>query len=605
MDISKERRQQLLDGAYKLVKANWEEKKQTWLGWRYSMQCAIGLLHSEREEHRAFANGLLLDSGEWPEDISFGANLCMQLLVKHEKKLCPEALEKVRSYTARLAPEEMKVDMDFVGVNDNFPMMATYTTLVGGEYLHDEKAFAVGKRRLTFLYNMLHRRNLLSEYTSRCYSGMSLYHIASIASDVQDPQMKEMAIYCEQQIWNDFAQHYYAPLNMMAGPYSRAYEAATVGAPFDGDTVHYLLLFGIGEIGAFAPYSGTAHLEADARICWFLGTSYHFPEHLMDTMFHKAYPFQVDMTAEIGPSRFHTRSDRLNVQEDHIAVSMEEDCLDEYPAATSFNTTYMEEAFTVGCALRPFHSAAFPESYFAIYPKKGSSRTVFSRYIINDKTVGQINYDPWMDMQSPTTLWDEGRKLCIQDGHTSLVVYKPTYYDHDAVTQLRMSIVIAAKGDTLDQVYIDGKTVSGSYTAEEVRPVFIADGDVYMAFLPLEVTDHGRQQGMRLHYVNGYAELSYYNYDGQVRAFRKNQMLLTANGYVSILRSKKDFACFADFVAAYSHYTLHDATECSGHTRGAHARTVSFQNCDSTFEFSYSPLTEGIRYALTKNKTIV
>ena len=599
MDISESRRQELLRGAYELVKANWEEKRQTWLGYRYAMWCALGMLYSDSREIRDFANEMLVCDLPIPERCTFAPSLCMQLMVKHSDRLSPEAYAKVRNYWDAHREEPLQHSLDFVGVNDNFPCKSTYTALVGGEFLGDEEMIRIGKERLRFLYRMLHRRDMLSEYTSRCYTGMSLYHIASIATDVKDPEMREMALYCEEKIWQDMAEHYFAPMKAMAGPYSRAYEHATVADAIDCDSVHYLLLFDLHKMEEFAPFCGVEQLENDARICWYLSAHYHFPERLLDTMFHKQYPYEIDRTAEIAPCRYHFAADARSKRDEEM------DCADEYPAAVSFNTTYMEESFAVGSALRPFHAAAFPESHFVLYPKNGQPRSVFSRYIINDKIVGQPNDNTWLNVEEPPTLIDEGRKLCIQDGNTSLVAYKPTYFHHDAVTQMKASVIVSTRGDQLDAVWADGCLRAGGFTLDAPKPVFIADADVYMAFLPLEITDHGRKHAVEFRYVNGYAELSWFNYDGPVRSFRKNDMLLTANGFVSVFADRKNFDSFEAFVAAYSSYSLDDHTRSYVHTRGAYVRTIHFENARSCFDFEFSPMSEGIRYAYTKNKTIV
>lgn len=599
MDISEQRRQEIIRDVFELVKANWEEKKQTWLGYRYAMWCALGLLYSDSREIRDYANEMLVCDLPIPEHCAFAPNLCMQLLVRHSDRLCPEAYAKVRGYWDTHREEPLQPDMDFLGTNDNFPCKSTYTALVGGEFLGDEEMIRIGKERLRFLYRMLHRRDLLSEYTSRCYTGMSLYHIASIASDVKDPEMREMALYCEEKIWEDMAEHYFPPMKAMAGPYSRAYEHGTMADALDGDNVHYLLLFGLHKVEEFAPFCGVEQLEEDARICWFVSTHYHFPERLLDTMFHKSYPYEIDRTAEIAPCRYHVAADARSRRD------AEMDCLDEYPAATSFNTTYMEEAFAVGSALRPFHAAALPENYFAMYPKNGQPRSVFSRYIINDKIVGQPNQNTWLDVEEPPTLIDEGRKLCIQDGNTSLVAYKPTYYHHDAITQMKASLFISTRGNTLDAVWADGCFREGGFTLDAPKPVFMADGDVYMAFLPLNITDYGRSKALEFRYVNGFAELSWFNYDGPARSFRKLDMLLAANGFVSVFGSRKDYASFEAFIETYRDYTLEDHTRSYIHTRGAHIRTICFENKQNRFAIVFSPITEGVRYAETNNKQIV
>lgn len=599
------RKKEMLDFAFEMIKENWEAKKKTWLAQRYSIWCAIGLLGTGDKEKIDFSQKMLMECGDFPDKCHFTPNILTQLMVKHEKILYPEVKKKVSEYLSIHFEDILAYDMDFVGVNDNFPCMATYTALVGGEFFGNEKAIEVGRKRLKALHKMLSRRNLLSEYTSRCYTSMSLYHIALIATDVRDEQMKKLALECEEKIWYDIAVHYFPVFNMLAGPYSRAYDGDILANRIREDSLLYYMIFGKGDIEEFRSCGGCDELEMDARICWYFNAEYHFPEKYY-VIFNKKYPFEVNLTAEIGPSRFHILSDRLNGDKDHIAESMLEDSLDEYPAGVSVNTTYMEESFALGTALRQFHSSAGSESNFLIYAKNGTPRTVYSRYVINNKILGKVNYDKWMDMEEMPTLLEEGRKLGIQDKSTALVAYKPSYFNHDEINEMRMSVIFALKGDRLDRVNINGEDLAEDKRVfEKAEPVFIEDGEVFMAFIPTEVTNLGRKYSMQFQYINGYAEISYFNYIGETKGFRKNEMLLSSNGYIEIIKSKKDFKSFDDFVNKYKKYELDDKTKSCAHTRGAHDRILSFKNCDTTLEIEFSPLTEGIRYAAAGEKLIV
>ena len=98
---------------------------------------------------------------------------------------------------------------------------------------------------------------------------------------------------------------------------------------------------------------------------------------------------------------------------------------------------------------------------------------------------------------------------------------------------------------------------------------------------------------MNFSYINDFAVFSLYNYLGDKTSFRKNQMLLSSNGFAVTVKSRSEFNSFDD------------ETFACGHTRGAHERKIHFKNADSKFDFAMSPMTEGIRYAVADGKTIV
>ena len=606
MSTAAERLKILYDITSAAVKRNWPEKSKTWLAQRYAMMCASGLFKSDKKEHHELALKLIDECGEMP-DCSFCPMLSMKVIRCYEHLLTDSVKNKLLTYLKESAFEKMLLpDFDYVGVNDNFPSMASYVALVGGEYFNDKRAFEIGMDRLKEFSGMLTRRDMASEFSSPCYLPFSIIAMSAIVNDVKDDNARAMALKCEKQLWLDIVNHYYPEFNLTAGPYSRAYAAETLAQPSSATSIMYLV-FGVGDSKNLVSEEICDDNELDARSLWIASSAdYHCPDEYIDIAINKKYPFEVSMTAEIAPCRYQDSDDIKSLfWNDYKETALKKDRLDEYPGGVTTTTTYIEKAFAMGTSLRSFHSGIQTDSLHIIYNKDNNANTIFTKYSVNDKIIGQENYNEWLECKAMPCLDDEGRKFGIQTGSTSLMVYKPTYFCHDRLREARLQIIFSTLGKKLEKVYFDNKYIDGEATSKSISPFYVSDGSIYAAFIPLEVTDLGRDIGMKFSYINDFAVFALYNYKGSESFFRKNQMLLSSNGFVVIVKSKDNFDSFEHFIETYSKYTLKDEMIANGHTRGSHERKIYFKNKETEFDFAYSPMTEGIRYAVANGKTIV
>ncbi|MBQ7793645.1 MAG: hypothetical protein IJ366_03910 [Clostridia bacterium] len=606
MSYLSERAEFLLDGVTPAVRLHWPEKKETWLAQRYALFCASGLLASKDEDKIKLAVELIEDCGELP-DCSFCPFLSMKILHCHSDLLSEKAKDKLLTYQKTHAFQKMLLpDFDYLGVNDNFPSMASYVALVGGKYFNDERAINIGKERLRDFCETLTRRDMASEYSSPCYIPFSILAMASIVNDVDDEEAKGLALKCEKQLWLDIVNHYHPEFNLSVGPYSRAYAKETLGYPTNTAPLYYLV-FGKGDIKDCYARCIDETEEIEAHTCWVISAGeYHCPKEYIDIAVNKEYPFESTMTAEIAPCRYQDSDDIKSLGWDtYRETALAKDRLDEYPGGVTVNTTHIEKDFGMGTALRVFHSGIQSDSLHIMYKKEDKINTVFTKYTVNNKVIGEQNYNEWLECVSMPCMDDEGRKFGLQTNSTSLMIYKPTYFCHNALSSARLQIIFSTKGRTLDRVYFDGKYITEETVSDKIAPFFVEDGGIYAAFIPLEVTDLGRAYGMSFSYVNDFAVFSLCNYVGETASFRKNQMLLASNGFAVTVKSKSDFASFEEFINKYKDYELCDETFACGHTRGSHERKIRFKNADGEFAFALSPMTEGIRYAVAGGKTIV
>ncbi len=601
-----ERVELLLDAAFEAVKVHWEEKKTTWLAQRYAMFAASGLLASKDTKKNEYALKLIEECGELP-DCSFCPYISMKILNCYEDLLTENVKNKLLTYLKTSAFKKMLLpDFDYLGVNDNFPSMASYVALIGGRYFDNNSAINIGKERLRDFYLTLSRRDMASEYSSPCYIPISIMAMASIVNDTDDEEARALALKCEQQLWLDIANHYHPEFNLSVGPYSRAYAKETLGYPTNTAPLYYLV-FGKGTIKDCVSRVIDSNEEIEAHTCWVISScEYHCPPEYIDIAVNKKYPFDSTMTAEIAPCRYQDKDDVKSLGWDtYKETALAKDRLDEYPGGVTVNTTRIEKEFGMGTALRSFHSGIQSDSLHIMYKKGDIINTVFTKYSVNNKVIGEENYNEWLECGTMPCLDDEGRKFGLQSNNTSLLVYKPTYFCHNSLSSARLQIIFSTKGRKLDKVFFDGKYITEETSSDKISPFFVADAGIYAAFIPLEVTDLGRKFAMNFSYINDFAVFSLYNYLGDKTSFRKNQMLLSSNGFAVTVKSPSEFSSFEEFINKYKDYDLHDETFACGHTRGSHERKIHFKNADSEFHFALSPMTEGIRYAIANGKTIV
>lgn len=616
------RQKKLIEFAYKIMSDN-IERFGTWkVGYRelypqrYALWSSLGLYRHGSAEIRALGDKMILEAGTLPAECNFCPNLSTELLVKYEKIMSEKVKEKLKQLLKISFNYMLDPSMDFIGVNDNFPAMATYTALVGGEYFGRKDAVETGKKRLEQLYKMLKRRGLPSEFTSPNYSAFTLNSIAGIVNDVQDSEMREMALHCEEWLWYDLSAHYHPILGVMAGPYSRAYSIDTLAFP-NIDRLLYYLAWGAGKLEDCFVYHPVENMknpaeyeylvqgELEARGCAISANKFHLSQNIMKIALDKKYPFQIAATAELAPSRYHDKWDVRGVEEKYKDIITNNDRLDEYPAASTVNVTYMTPEYAIGTALRPFHSGVQTDSFHVVYKKTNplpfqkDKGIVFARYIINDKKPGQQNESPWFETVTPPgCLDDEGRKFGLQYRNMSLMVYKPTYYEHNSIRNLKLSVIMPAFQVSIGEIWLGDRKVDDEFfeSIEQV-PIYISDGSVYMSFIPLTLTNHGRKAAIRVENENGFSMISLYNYEGAPKALRKNEMLLTSNGFVAVIEPKDKYKSFEEFRMKFGKYDLKDETAAYTHTRWAHCRKVYFRHESTEFEFAYSPMTEGIKYA--------
>lgn len=537
----------------------------------------------------------------------FSPMIALQLLVKHDTLLETDARAALTGYLEWVLDEFLGGDVDFVGVNDNFPCMSIYTALVGGKLFARPDLYETGVKRLSQFKALLTRRGVDTEYTSPTYTPIHAYALAEIANTVDDPVLRDLALQCEERIWVDLLGHYHPPTSQIAGPYSRAYTVDSTGRTHQARYVLYALL---GERLTMHPLNTlfAAGYGDDPRnlvhgglwfmlvsVAWLVNTEFHCPVELVDALVtNKTYPANFKATMEYGPSSDAPADTTPGAFSD----------LGEYAAGHGSISTFMTEDYALGIATGEFHAGTQTDAFHLLYRRRipaarqADINTVYARYLINGKRPGQTNAYPAFSTESgESLLWDEGRKLGLHHERTAMMLYKPKRFGRKNVERLELAVIVPAQFGPPEEIWLGERQLAGQDGSSAAPcPVFLKDGPVYLAFHPLLLTDHGREVAVQVRLVNGYLLLSFLNYQGPARDFAVDDFLLTGNGFVVEVASEREVGSFAAFRAAMGQVHTHDELFTCVHYRWAQLRRTAYKRGDLRLACEYSPVTEGIKY---------
>jgi hypothetical protein len=521
-----------------------------------------------------------------------------QMLRRFDHLLDDDVREKMTAYVKasldRMAADRIHISM----YNDNFANMAIYTLLVAGEIFDMPEYFQKGMEKLEGVADLFRRNGALMEFGSNTYTPIDTLAIAEIAEYVKDEKAQKFALMCEERMWVEITTRYHPGTPRMAGPHSRAYSIDTVGHPhlFSG-----LAWFVFGDRvfsnpvpDLFEPHEkqvmhgGLENLTLP-NIAWIINTTYHCPEYLAEHAFNKKYPYETKYMTGCIPG--------------NIISNVPEDMMHEYGGWRGRNYTYMTRGFAMGTAMVQFHGGALSESFYITYRNKDEAKRIFdtgavySRYIFNYKLPGQANEYNIFGKADAMAFRDEGRKISVQDKGTALVTYKPKQYERGCMKSAKLSMMIPVHFFDDLEIHTDSGEITGlPYSSKERENVYVGVHESFFAFIPLEVTDLGRDGFLKIEKANDHILISFYNYEGPEKSLTAKQMILSSNGFACVARAKAED--MDTFISEAGEYSLKDEMQ---RQEGSLSRRVRFKNGETELSLMYSPLTEGV-FVNTVNK---
>ena len=579
------------------------------------IRCYV-LLQSGDDKAIQMANRYLHDLAPY-HFCQFSPVTMLEMLFSCKAVLSEENICSLEEYLIRELPNHGLPEFDFVGVNDNFPLLATYMMFAGGIYFCQDRYTQIGKKRLHQLAAILSRRGSLSEFNSPHYYLMEITPLALISERVSDPEIRELALQCECRLWTELLGRAMPWASTSAGPYSRAYTTN-----FNGSTdVTRLLYILLGQESAVYPNSSPdngkeIHTPFLNHIPY---VSYHCPCELVEWYQNRSYPHEYFSTYEANSStdglpHGKRKGFYFGAKDAKERDPYQEEDLYEYPSVEGTATTYMQENYTLGTATREWHNGLQCYSFVATYKKQqnvineGQLGYVFSKYIINDKLPWQPNeYEQFELKESGFNSWDMGRKLCLQEKNTAMVLYKPKAFASKEVTSMRTCLFFPHNiCNPVEEIWLGSQKIqTDEGCSVEPCSVYISDGQVYMAIHPLQITDYGRDYAVKVkNSPNGYMVVSFYNYEGEEKDFATRGFLLTQNGFVFEIHDKKDFSSFQEFREAMEEYQLTDTLQTNTHVRQTYQRIVEFERAGVSLSCECSPVSEGVRYLMVNHRPV-
>lgn len=497
-----------------------------------------------------------------------------------------------------LRGEYLENTEDFIGVNDNFPLLATYTCFAMEKIFGYSVYRHTAKQRLKQLKKLLCRRGSISEYNSQNYTPIQLYILSLIYEIARLEEDKTIAQNAMDRIWFDLLCHFNPATGDVSGPFSRDYMIARSNYELEALPAIYNLLN--PDIQLELPDYKTANIEL---VCYLI-CDFYCDEKILDLVKNKKYPFVYMATSEHSASTDATPE----IGDGDITKQNE---IYEYSAGVTGMYTYQTKYYSVGWATDDWHNGVQCTSPAVEYkrvdkPEKfGDHRIIFSRYLLNDET------------NENQAFMDQGRKMAFGDKNKAVVLYKPkstsikpehTEQPFDAlalnyrsqeitgnlgVESAKLAIMIPLHGQEVDKIILGSEQANNS---KEIKSVYIKDGDVYIAIHPLFVTDLGRENAMEIKQRDGFLEIDLINYKGSRKDFSRREFILSRNGYMISVSSKEEISSFEEFVEKESKTKIKEDYLVSVHSRMTYVRKVEIEHPDVSLSCEYSPSTEGIKH---------
>ncbi len=527
---------------------------------------------------------------------AFTPFVCLQVLCKHNDKLSDLARKRLTDYVSENLQHSCTSDFQFHGYNDNMPCMKAFVLLAGGGLLGDKKYVDEGLANLCQLRSLLKRRGFLSEFNSPTYSAVSLLAIAEIVNHINQPDAIELARACEERIFAEIAFHWHKETAGLVGPYSRAYTVDSVGHIAMVNTLMWLIL---GDEVFINPMRYLFSDEMEKAILhhkrnvpsnqvnsiWVASVDYHPHPELIDYLKHSQYPRAVIGTSEKGET--HPGRTEINPKDGTYKFIREGDFVHRprsYPTMS-----YLTKRWSMGTAMGYFGNNAQSEFFHLRYAlnnePKGIEdiRTIYTRYIINDKSI-YVDVDEagekghWPD----DLLRNEGHGFAFQQQSAAMVCYTPLpYVEKDEISSLKLSLLMLCKHSKPEKIEITDNNI------------IIKDSGLWILFKPMVISQLNSLEGegkIEMRRDGDWLCIDIFNYKGFARKFTPLELSQIGSGFVVEVSEKPFDKSIIDAKLTDRYYM--------------DQRRIFYYREDLELACSYDPASLGVRFATINGRAI-
>lgn len=454
------------------------------------------------------------------------------------------------------------------------PFGSTYydTAMTGvlcGEVLGDPELLEAGR---ALLRKLVTTRNLDGEegqFNSPNYTTFGMTSLAILAENADDRECRSLARWLFARRLLMQLSRYHPASNQVGCPYSRGYAPDQFGTGNINLALHDLVVAdGVAhDIDLARRYDGG---YTALRHSWWL-SAWEVPDYVHRLATDKPYPYEVLSTSwDVGWN--WRRSDGTRRV---------------FPAGQRMHTTYLTRSYVLGSSHDLYLYQPSGNPFLAQWPVRepvaelADVRVLWSWYARDDQGA----------FENVLVLRRGGIFRTLQHRNRVLAVFQPRDQPEPLATDALKLVFMLTASRPLEELHVGNRRVDpGELPVEfaEVEPVFLADGAVYAAVLPLEVSDLGRSCGMRLHVdEHGFLQAAFYNYRGAQREFAWQELPSIRNGFAFEIAER---GAYGDLDAFRDHMRLAHVRD----TMAEQERLAVFQSGGDTLELRYNPFRDEV-----------
>lgn len=603
---------------------------------RLALHVALIYLMEGSKEKAVLGNKILQANLPGKGFCHFSPFLCMEIFFHCGTQLREESKERMDEYVLRWIDAMTEPELEVIGCNDNFPLMAAGALLGSGLRYGRADLLRAAAYRIDQMDQLLKRRGFTSEYTSPTYTPIQALCLSEIACFAGEPgrlaergvseiaafageargqgqnacrteiagllaDIRKKALYAEMRVHIDLLTHMHWPTAQIGGACSRGYARDIMGSFSHARFVYYMLY---GDELAVDPVDAVMYAKGEkagqiakddedflrAVFAWHAAVQYHCPSELAEWAKNRNYPYTVIGTAESVSGRDLPPMECAPMPSGFMPDYWE------YPEHVNLVTAYMTEDYCLGTARYGWLGGIQSHNLHLLYRKNREVRgqrdvgVMFTRYVINDHEIFGESY----------TDWEMGVCVTQQKEDTAIALYSPRLLYDRGIKSLKLTVNFSDLfGEGVREIWLGKRQlkIPAGGTCEDVC-VYVHTGDLYICLKPLmESASDGRLRCV-VRRVKHLIEISFINYAGPERCFERMELGKMRNGVAVEVRHVKDFKSFEHFRQAMQPIVQDRMFEYFGRA----VRKFRYENDGNVLENEYSPLSLNMRYAMENGK---
>jgi len=385
------------------------------------------------------------------------------LLLNHAERLPKELVERVKA-RIRLGLDEIR-RIDVSPVYSNIVAQDIANSILGGQLLNLPEYTQRGIAKLRKWLSVIDESGIPHEYNSPTYSFVCIEALHKIAAFSDQAQACLLARLIIARIGLSVALRLHPETGRLAPPHCRAYYPALVCAT-------------VPEASVFARMMEEGLLPA-----W-----------LETVRKHRPIPLEVSETSDAGAG---------------VVIS-----------------SYLHSEFSIGLATQELatQSNRFISNQSNVFSiqytrqNKPNPGVVFSRYLINDKWLGDYRTTP--SRSNDQVFRDEGSFRGVLAGPRAFGLYTSRELDAWSRCFSAKAALIWSNAEDVDEIWIDGESL-GDLPAKvpEGSTIVVGCGDVFILIRPLARAKLGLEAPIIIAERKGCLALEIYNYRGPEKTF--------------------------------------------------------------------------------------